>query len=252
MATRLNSVVLDTPDPAATARWWAQALGWEATDWSAEESSVFPAGAEQDGGGAIPLVPVRVSEPKVGLNRVHVDLPSSSHDDQRAKVETLEAAGAVRVDIGQGNVPWVVLRTPDGDEFCVLEPRETYSRTGAIAAIVVKAHDPKSLGGFWVHAAGWEVVHADDATCGLIDPRGEGTGPFLEFVRDDTPKTVKNRWHLDVAPFAGDDLETEVARLETLGARRAEVGQSQDPPGTITWRVMEDPEGNEFCVLSPR
>ena len=59
---------------------------------------------------------------------------------------------------------------------------------------------------------------------------------------------VKNRVHLDVAPFAGDDHQAEVDRLLALGARRADVGQGPD----VTWVVLTDPEGNEFCVLSPR
>jgi len=250
--TRLYSVVIDTPDPSATAGWWAAALGWTCSDWTPDESSVYPTDIEQDSGKAIPLVPVRVTDPKTGLNRVHVDLPSASPEDQAAKVEALEAAGAVRIDIGQGDTPWVVLRTPDGDEFCVLEPREIYAHTGPFAAVVVKARDPRALAAFWVVASGWELVHESDVACGLRDPRGDGDGPFLEFVKDDSAKTAKNRWHLDIAPFEGDDHFAEVERLEALGARRIEVGQSLDPPDQVTWVVLADPEGNEFCVLSPR
>jgi hypothetical protein len=57
-------------------------------------------------------------------------------------------------------------------------------------------------------------------------------------------KTVKNRLHLDLSPIDGT-LAEEVARLEALGARRADVGQTS----AETWVVMADPEGNEFCVL---
>lgn len=52
---------------------------------------------------------------------------------------------------------------------------------------------------------------------------------------------MKNRWHFDLAP---DDQQAEVARLEALGARRADIGQ-----GDARWVVMADVEGNEFCVL---
>jgi hypothetical protein len=69
----------------------------------------------------------------------------------------------------------------------------------------------------------------------------------VEFLRVGDPKRVKNRLHLDVAPFAGDDQAAEVARLRALGATPADVGQ-----GEVTWVVLADPEGNEFCVLSPR
>jgi hypothetical protein len=58
---------------------------------------------------------------------------------------------------------------------------------------------------------------------------------------------VKNRIHLDVAPFTGDDHVGEVERLISLGARRIDIGQ-----GVTPWEVLADPEGNEFCVLTPR
>jgi hypothetical protein len=45
----------------------------------------------------------------------------------------------------------------------------------------------------------------------------------------------------------GDNPAAEVARLQTLGATLADVGQ-----GDVSWTVLADPEGNEFCVLSPR
>jgi hypothetical protein len=61
------------------------------------------------------------------------------------------------------------------------------------------------------------------------------------------PKIGKNRLHLDIAPPAGGDQQAEVDRLLTLGARRIDIGQ-----GEVTWVVMADPDGNEFCVLSPR
>ncbi|GAB2789372.1 hypothetical protein GCM10027073_21910 [Streptomyces chlorus] len=53
---------------------------------------------------------------------------------------------------------------------------------------------------------------------------------------------MKNRLHLDFRP---DDQAAEVARLLALGARPADVGQGEQP-----WRVLADPEGNEFRVLS--
>jgi hypothetical protein len=68
--------------------------------------------------------------------------------------------------------------------------------------------------------------------------------PDLLFIRVPEAKAGKNRLHLDLRP---DDQAAEVARLETLGARRASVGQSDE----VGWVVMQDPEGNEFCVLQP-
>jgi len=62
-------------------------------------------------------------------------------------------------------------------------------------------------------------------------------------------KTVKNRLHIDLAPSPDAGQEAEVHRLEALGARRVRVGQD---PEKVSWVVMADPEGNEFCVLSAR
>jgi hypothetical protein len=60
-------------------------------------------------------------------------------------------------------------------------------------------------------------------------------------------KTLKNRLHIDLAPGPDDDHEAEVERLIALGATLSDVGQDQVP-----WVVLADPEGNEFCVLTPR
>ena len=57
---------------------------------------------------------------------------------------------------------------------------------------------------------------------------------------------MKNRIHIDVNPSDRDQAE-EVERLLALGARHADVGQ-----GDVSWVVLADPEGNEFCVLSSR
>lgn len=70
-----------------------------------------------------------------------------------------------------------------------------------------------------------------------------GTGDLL-FMKNPDKRIVKNRIHLDLRP---DDQDLEVSRLEALGAKRVEIGQSDDP--RTTWVVMEDPEGNLFCVL---
>ena len=61
------------------------------------------------------------------------------------------------------------------------------------------------------------------------------------------PKTGKERLHFDLAPAADCDLKTELGRLADLGATRADVGQ-----GEVSWVVMADPDGHEFCVLTPR
>jgi hypothetical protein len=246
MATRLVSVVIDSADPASLSRWWADALGWRVSHEDEDESDVVP----QPGEPGLELTFGPVPEPKLIQNRVHLDLRSGSPAEQSAIVERLVAAGARRIDIGQGDVPWIVLADPEGNEFCVLEPRPEYERTGPLASVVVAALDKKVMSAFWAEASGM-LPGAHDADAEALLP-ADGIGPWLEFVAAPGPHTVKNRLHLDVAPFADDDQVAEVSRLMNLGAFRVEVGQSQAPPENITWVVLADPEDNEFCVLSSR
>ena len=61
--------------------------------------------------------------PKLGKNRLHLDIAPPADVGQRAEVDRLVALGATPIDIGQGDVDWVVMADPDGNEFCVLTPR---------------------------------------------------------------------------------------------------------------------------------
>jgi predicted enzyme related to lactoylglutathione lyase len=111
----------------------------------------------------------------------------------------------------------------------------------------IDAKDPRSLGAFWKAALGLEVVYEDEEGIELA-LKGEGRGRTswtLLFYRVDDDKQVKNRLHLDLIP--DKDADAEVTRLEGLGAKKVDIGQ-----GDVSWTVMADPEGNEFCVLSPR
>ncbi len=244
MATRLVHLVTDSVNPLAAATFWAQALGWEPGIEGQEEVWALPAGFDYTGSAAVPLAFVPVPEPKTGKNRVHLDLASTSADDQAAQVRRLLGLGATHLDIGQGDVPWAVLADPEGNEFCVLEPRPVYSGTGPIAAIVVDCADPEEMARFWTVAAGWPVTGSSEHLIALRSPSGEG--PLLELLRSDDPKQVKNRTHLDVAPFAHGDKAVEAARLQAAGAKLADVGQ-----GDEGWIVLSDPDGQEFCVLTP-
>ena len=248
MATRLVHLVIDAADPPGLARFWSAALGWEVGAEEPGEVVVWPRGYDYPDPGALPLVFVPVPEPKAGKNRVHIDLASTSVAHQAAQVDRLLGLGATRADIGQGEVPWVVLADPEGNEFCVLDPRPVYAGTGPVAAVVADCADPVSLARFWSEAAGWIVHERGEAFASLRSPFG--VGPYLELLRVPgvkAVKAVKNRIHLDVRPYPGGDQRAEVERLREHGARPADVGQ-----GEVPWVVLADPEGNEFCVLTPR
>jgi len=242
MSTRLCNVVVDAADPATLAHFWAGLLGWQVTHASAEEVDVS---APPDEGWECDLCFVPVAGTKVGKNRVHLDMASESPDHQLAQVTHALSLGAAHADIGQRNVPWVVMADPEGNEFCVLDPRPEYMSAGAVAAVVVDAVNPLRLAEFWAAATGWPIVGTTDHTASLRSPTARG--PWLEFIHTQHPHETKNRVHLDVAPWLEDDHWAEVTRLLELGARKIDVGQSAVP-----WQVMADPEGNEFCVLTPR
>ncbi len=114
-----------------------------------------------------------------------------------------------------------------------------------IQALIVHCRDPGRLAEFWAEALGWRITGRDDPEWVVEPPDGsreDSVVPDLLFIRVPGAKESQNRLHLDLRP---EDQATEVARLEGLGASRADVGQGDD----VSWTVMADPEGNEFCVL---
>jgi predicted enzyme related to lactoylglutathione lyase len=104
--------------------------------------------------------------------------------------------------------------------------------------IVIDAHDPRALAQFWANVLDYEVVFADDEE--VVIAKGD-TYPGICFVSAEDEKTTKNRLHIDLNP---EDQYAEVERVIGLGARRINIGQ-----GEVSWVVLADPEGNEFCVL---
>lgn len=114
-----------------------------------------------------------------------------------------------------------------------------------IQCICVDSSEPDRAARFWETALRWRRTFEDSDQVCLEPPVGsaeDGLFPDLIFLRVPEGKAVKNRLHLDLRPA---DQAAEVARLEAAGARRVEVGQ-----GAVSWVVMCDPDGNEFCVLS--
>jgi uncharacterized protein (TIGR03086 family) len=119
MGSLLNEIVVDCADPDRVAAFWAAVLGWEPRR---EAGYVWMSASGDPADGGLILAFVPVPEPKTVKNRVHIDLATTGCD-QSEEVERLLALGASRVDIGQGDVPWVVLADPEGNEFCVLRRR---------------------------------------------------------------------------------------------------------------------------------
>ena len=115
MSLDWEQLIVDSADPAALGRWWADVLDWVVVDDAPGEFEIRAAPDRFPG-----LLFVSAPDAKVVKNRLHLDFRP---DDQHAEVQRLLAAGATRVDIGQSDVSWVVLADPEGNEFCILGSR---------------------------------------------------------------------------------------------------------------------------------
>ena len=114
-----------------------------------------------------------------------------------------------------------------------------------VASLVVDCFDPDRVAAFWAEALGLEEAERNDdpvdAEIVLKDPTGR-MAPMLFGTTGDA-KTAKNRWHLDLRPKERRD--DEVGRVTALGATVLDGFGGPE----ATWVVLQDPEGNEFCIL---
>jgi predicted enzyme related to lactoylglutathione lyase len=240
MTVHLHALCLDAHDPLRLARFWSGVLGWQLAEDSTEGIALLP---NDDTGFLLRFLPTQ--RPKTAQNRLHLDLTSTSLQDQQETVARSLALGARHLDIGQlPEEPHVVLADPEGNEFCVIEPGNSFlADCGFIGALACDGS--REVGYFWSQALGWPLVWDQDEETAIRSPHGgpkiSWGGPPLD------PKIGKNRLHLDLAPPASGDQQAEVERLCQLGATPLDLGQ-----GEIDWVVLADPDGNEFCLLTPR
>ncbi len=115
-----------------------------------------------------------------------------------------------------------------------------------ITSLCIDCTDAELLARFWTAVLGWQVTERDDEGIRIQD------GPDARFAIDllvvpDPPKSGKNRLHLDVNA-TDREQPAELERLLALGARPVDIGQADD----VSWHVLADPEGNEFCLLRSR
>jgi predicted enzyme related to lactoylglutathione lyase len=123
MPVRLHHIVIDAHDLPTLASFWTEALGWQVLSRHEREIVI---GTEDTAPVGICFMPV--SDPKTVKNRVHLDLTTSAADRDQ-EIDRLLALGARRVDIGQtGDESWTVLADPEGNEFCVVRPKQTLTR----------------------------------------------------------------------------------------------------------------------------
>jgi predicted enzyme related to lactoylglutathione lyase len=114
--------------------------------------------------------------------------------------------------------------------------------TSRIAALAIDAVDPRPVADFWCAVLGWEIREVDEEGVSIGPP--DGSLPTIDVLAVPERKSVKNRIHLDLRAD-GATHDEELQRLLDLGARRVDIGQGPD----VSWVVLADPDGNEFCLL---
>ena len=113
MPAKFTELVIDCADTARVAEFWAAVLGYAVLDREQDVIEIGRAGEYPT------LVFAPVPEGKTVKNRVHIDV-NAVGTDQATELERLLRLGARRIDVGQGDVSWIVLAYPEGNEFCLL------------------------------------------------------------------------------------------------------------------------------------
>lgn len=240
MTCHLVALSFDAHDPVRLARFWAALLSWEMAEDSRGAMALLPG---DDTGFRMRFLPAQ--EQKTGQDQMHFHLTSTSLADQQQTVSRSLGLGARHIDVGQRpEEGHAVLADPEGYEFCVIEPGNRFlADCGFFGEVTCEGS--QETGYFWSAALDWPLVWNQDQETAIRSPHG---GPKISWGGPPLrPKTGKYRLHFDVAPPVGGDQQSEVDRLVSLGATHVDIGQ-----GEVSWVVMADPDGHEFCVLTPR
>jgi predicted enzyme related to lactoylglutathione lyase len=235
MTSELVALCVDAHDPGRLARFWSGLLGWDAVD-RAGHVALLP---DDDTGFEIRFLPS--SRAKTVANRMHLDLTSSSAQDQQQRVARALGLGARHLDVGQRpEEDHVVLADPEGNELCVVGPGNRFlADCGLVGA--VSCDGSREVGYFWSRALGWPLVWDQDEETAIRSPHG---GPKISWGGPPVaPKVGRNRVHFDLRAAGGADGATEVERLVSLGASRLDA--AHEGGGRV---ALADPDGNELFV----
>jgi hypothetical protein len=217
-----KDLCVDAVEPEQLGPWWAGVLG---LDWEPPESGAGRIVGPTPGH-AIWLC--RVPEAKTVKQRVHLDIYARSLAD-------LEAIGSVVVEPQRAGRGWTTMADPEGGEFCAFLREEL--PPDRLHGLVVDCSDPTAIAKWWGQVYGAEVVHHDSGYSTVQNVAGMPI-QTMDFVPVPEPKTVKNRIHWDVTT---DDVNALVASGATVLRR---------PDADVSWTVLADPQGNEFCAFA--
>ena len=226
MTAHLVALCIDANDPPRLARFWAGLLGWEIVDDRRDGVRLLPS---DDTGFRIRFLPTQ--EQKPGPNQMHLHLTSTSLARPAGDGGPGAPSRGRHLDVGQRpEEEHVVLADPEGNEFCVIEPGNSFlAGCGFLGELACDGS--QEVGYFWSEALGWPLVWDQDQETAIQSPGG-GTkiawgGPPVG------PKAGKNRMHFDLAPPVDGDQQAEVDRLVSLGATRIDLGQCE--AGGVRW-----------------
>lgn len=222
MTVRLVALSYDARDPAGLADFWQALLGWRRSG---------PADLTRDDGFGLRFAATEAT--KSSQNHAHLDLTSTSDDDQRRSVARVLALGGRHADVGQrAEETHVVLADPEGDELCVIAAGNAFlagcGRVGAVACDGTRA-----TGLFWSAAWGWPLVWDEGEETAVQSPRGGTKVTWGGYP----PPPAPHRVRFEVEPVGGTALQD----LVRLGARH--VGTREDR------EVLLDPDGVRFDLL---
>ena len=240
-AVQLVGFAIDATAPAELAQFWAHALRWDVRGLGHRGVELVPTDTTTFG-----LLLRPTEREKVGQNRIHFDLTTTSLDDQDDTVAALEAKGATHIDIGQGpGATHIVLADPEGNELCIIEPSNRFL-AGCPRLGAVNCDGTRALGYFFSEALGWPLVWDQDEETAIHAP--DETGPKITWSGPPLmPRLGRERVHVHLAPTPGTSMHDALDRLLALGATSGDAGDAC--PGT---RALADVDGNGFCLVQPR
>ncbi|WP_129664513.1 VOC family protein [Phytoactinopolyspora endophytica] len=221
-----HALCMDASHAGRLAAFWSAALGMSST-------------ALDDGGYRLVNDDERVQiwvdpvpEPKTVKHRVHLDVQVGSLDG-------LHELGATALRPPTDEDEWWVMQDVEGGEFCAFLREGMASLPGHRLAVVVDSVDPYAQVAWWGEILGLQREREPQGHYAALETMGRLPFDYLCFVPVPEPKTAKNRIHWDVLC---PDVDVLVAR----GARIL-----REPDDEISWHIMADPEGNEFCAFAP-
>jgi hypothetical protein len=218
---RFKQVALDAGDVGRLGEFWAAALN---RTWRQKSGNYgYMTGPTAGHTLWVNAVP----EPKTVKNRVHLDIYARSLAD-------LEALGATAIEPFPR---WTVMADPEGGEFCAFVRDDLPG--DLLHGLVVDCADPVAQARWWGSVYGVDVI--DKGRWATLEGVPGMPIQTMDFVPVPEPKTVKNRIHWDVTV-------PSVESVTTLASAGATV--LREPDDDISWHVLADPEGNEFCVFT--